>query len=251
MAALAAEAAEDAPRASMIAAPRLATVGMKVSASHTSSLTTSAAFLPAISAWKMSGYWVAEWLPQIVSFLMSETAAPVLAASCEIARLWSRRVIAVKRSAGTSGAAARAISALVLAGLPTTRTLMSSAAWSLMALPCGLKMPPLPRAGRRAPCPWCAGGRRPAGRRSHRRSRRSVVGDLDAAQQREGAVVELHGGALGGLEALRDLQEAQVDRHVRAEQVAGGDAEEQRVADLAGCAGHGDIHGSAGHGGLR
>ena len=27
-----------------------------------------------------------------------------------------------------------------------------------------------------------------------------VVGDVDAAQQREGAVVELHGGALGGLE---------------------------------------------------
>ena len=91
----------------------------------------------------MSGYWVAEWLPQIVRRLMSETAAPVFFASCESARLWSRRVIAVKRSAGTSGAAAWAISALVLAGLPTTRTLMSSAALSLMALPCGLKMPPL------------------------------------------------------------------------------------------------------------
>jgi hypothetical protein len=45
--------------------------------------------LPPTSAWKMSGYWVAEWLPQIVIFLMSVTAAPVLAASCEIARLWS------------------------------------------------------------------------------------------------------------------------------------------------------------------
>ena len=38
MAALAAEAAEDAPRASMIAAPRLPTVGMKSSSSQDSSL---------------------------------------------------------------------------------------------------------------------------------------------------------------------------------------------------------------------
>jgi hypothetical protein len=45
MAALAALAAEEAPRASMIAAPRLATVGMKVSLSHASS-TCSAALRP-------------------------------------------------------------------------------------------------------------------------------------------------------------------------------------------------------------
>src|SRR5690606_24377704 len=149
MAALAAEAADEAPRASMIAAPRLATVGMKSSASHFSSLTTSAAFLPATVAWKMSGYWVAEWLPQIVSFLISETGTPVFFDSWVSARLWSRRVIAVNRSAGTSGAAAWAMSALVLAGLPTTSTRMSSAAWALMAWPWGLKMPPL--ASRRSP----------------------------------------------------------------------------------------------------
>ncbi len=34
-------------------------------------------------------------------------------------------------------------------------------------------------------------------------------------------------------EALRDLQQTELDRHVGAEQVAGGDAEEQRVTDLA------------------
>ena len=39
MAALAAEAADEAPRASMIAAPRLATVGMKVLARASSSST--------------------------------------------------------------------------------------------------------------------------------------------------------------------------------------------------------------------
>jgi hypothetical protein len=142
-AALAAEAADEAPRASMMAAPRLATVGMNSSASHFSSLTTSAAFRPATSAWKMSGYWVAEWLPQMVRRRISLTGVPVFFDSWVSARLWSRRVMAVNRSAGTSGAAAWAISALVLAGLPTTRTRTSSAAWSLMAWPCGLKMPPL------------------------------------------------------------------------------------------------------------
>ena len=64
---------------------------------------------------------------------MSFTVTPAFLASCALARLWSRRVIAVKRSAGTSGALDIAIRALVLAGLPTTSTRMSSAAWSLMA----------------------------------------------------------------------------------------------------------------------
>src|SRR5688572_3742165 len=135
MVADAAEAAEDDPRASMIAAPRLATVGMKSFSSQAWSPTTSAAFLPFTSAWKMSGYWVAEWLPQIVIFLMSVTDAPVLAASCEIARLWSRRVRAENRSLGMSGALDIAISALVLAGLPVTPMRTSSAATSLRALP--------------------------------------------------------------------------------------------------------------------
>ena len=88
----------------MIAAPRLATVGMKSFSIQFWSLTTSAAFLPPTSAWKMSGYWVAEWLPQMVTFLMSVTLAPVFCESCEIARLWSRRVSAENRSFGMSGA---------------------------------------------------------------------------------------------------------------------------------------------------
>ena len=73
---------------------------------------------------------------------MAVTGTDSLAASCEIARLWSSRVIAVNRLAGTSGALRWAISALVLAGLPTTSTLMSLAACSLMALPWGPKIPP-------------------------------------------------------------------------------------------------------------
>jgi hypothetical protein len=56
--------------------------------------------------------------------------------------LWSRRIIAVKRSSGTSGACAFAIRAFVFAGFPTTRMRTSSAAPALIASPCGLKMPP-------------------------------------------------------------------------------------------------------------
>lgn len=78
-----------------------------------------------------------------------------------------------------------------------------------------------------------------------------VVRDVDALEQREGAVVQFHGRTLGGLERRGDLQETEPDRHVRAEQLAGGDAEEQGVTDLAGRAGDGDVHGSAGHGVLR
>src|SRR6478672_5925754 len=68
MVADAAEAAEDEPRASMMAAPRLATVGMKVFSSQSWSPTASAALRPPTSAWNRSGYWVAEWLPQMVIF---------------------------------------------------------------------------------------------------------------------------------------------------------------------------------------
>ncbi len=50
--------------------------------------------------------------------------------------------MANQRSAGTSGALERAMRQLVLQGLPTTRTRTSEAAFSAMARPCGLKIPP-------------------------------------------------------------------------------------------------------------
>src|SRR5512135_481840 len=94
-AALAALAAEDRPRASMIAAPRFCTVGMKVPSSHFWSLIIGQTFLPSHSALKMSGYWVAEWFPQTATFFTEAFGLPILAAICEVARLWSRRIIAV------------------------------------------------------------------------------------------------------------------------------------------------------------
>ena len=143
IAAFAAEAALEAPRASMISAPRLPTRGMNSSAIQASSSTALQAFSPRTLALTRSGYWVGEWLPQTVMLVTSETGAPSLLASWATARLWSRRIIAVNRSRGTSGALAAAISALVFAGLPTTSTLTSSAAPALIASPWGLKMPPL------------------------------------------------------------------------------------------------------------
>ena len=127
----------------MMAAPRVWTVGMKVSATQASSPMASQAEPPFTVACTTSGYCVAEWLPQMVMFLTSATCTPVFWATCVSARLWSRRIIAVKRSFGTSGAECMAMRALVLAGLPTTSTLTSSAARSLMALPCTVKMAPL------------------------------------------------------------------------------------------------------------
>src|SRR5690606_27147069 len=104
IAALAADAAEDRPRASMIAAPRLPTVGMKTSRFHASSLIMSFRLLPPTVAKRMSGYIVGEWLPHTMSFSMSETATLALAANWDSARLWSKRSIAVKFLAGRSGA---------------------------------------------------------------------------------------------------------------------------------------------------
>src|ERR1700712_1337019 len=85
MAALAADAADEEPRASMMAAPRFCTVGMKSPSSQAWSSTRAAALWPLTSAWNRSGYWVAEWLPQIVILVMSLTVVPVLVASWAMA----------------------------------------------------------------------------------------------------------------------------------------------------------------------
>src|SRR5207253_322075 len=63
---------------------------------------------------------------------------------------------------------------------------------------------------------------------------------LDAGEQRERAVVELHHDTLKRLERGLDLEQAQLDRAVRAEQRTAGETEQQAVADLAGGTGDGD-----------
>ena len=68
-----------------------------------------------------------------------------------------------------------------------------------------------------------------------------------AVQQRKGAVVELHRRALGGLDGGRDLEQRQVNGGVGAEQLTAGDAEQDRVADLTGGAGHRHSYGGVAH----
>ena len=152
----------------------------------------------------------------------------------------------MNRSLGTSGAFDIAISALVFAGLPTTRTLMSSAAPALIASPCGLKIPPLASSRSERSIPGSAGpGADEQADVGAVEGGLGVVVDVDAGEQRKGAVVELHRRALGGLDGIGDLEQAQCDRRVGAEHLAARDAEQDRVADLAGGAGDGDLDGES------
>ncbi len=86
IAAFAADAALDAPRASMMAAPRFCTVGRKSFSTQAMS-TRSSARRPPTVVWCRSGYMVEEWFPQIARPSISVTGTPVFAASCASARL--------------------------------------------------------------------------------------------------------------------------------------------------------------------
>src|SRR5260370_42432317 len=116
--ALAADAADDEPRASITAAPRFCTVSMNLPLSHPWSLITSKGERPAIFALRASGYCVVEWLPQTPRFLTTPTGTPAFLASSVLARFSSSRVMANQRSGSISGALDRAIRQLVLHGLP-------------------------------------------------------------------------------------------------------------------------------------
>ena len=107
----------------MMAAPRCCTVGMNVPANQSwSPPMASNAGVPATVAWNTSGYWVAEWLPQMVMRDTSDTGLPVRADNWALARLWSSRVMAVNCDESSAGALFMAMRQLVLAGFPTTST---------------------------------------------------------------------------------------------------------------------------------
>src|SRR5467141_256322 len=257
MAAFAALAAEDSPRASMIAAPRFWMAGMKVCSSQLWSLIIGQTFLPSASAWKMSGYWVAEWFPQTVTFRIALTGFATLCAVCDTALLWSRRIMPANCAGFRPGAFFIAMRQLVFAGLPTTRTFTSRLATLSSARPCGAKILPFAE----QVLALHAGTARP--RADQQRDVDIAERDLrlgggrHALEQGKGAVVELHHHALQRLLRLlvRDLEHLQDHRLVPPQHLARGDAKQQRVADLAGGAGHGDAYGDFGHvcsgGGLR
>src|SRR5258708_9680941 len=121
MAAFAALAAEDSPRASMIAAPRFWIVGMNSVSSHFGSLIIGQTFLPPHSAWNTSGDWVAEWFPQMVTLRIELRGLPIFFAIFPTARVWSRRFIVAHCGGFTLGACFMAIRELVLSGWPAPR----------------------------------------------------------------------------------------------------------------------------------
>ena len=230
----------------MIAAPRLPTPGRNSFSIHAWSSTTSAACSPPTWAWNRSGYIVGEWLPHTPIGAMSLTGTATLSASCAIARLWSRRIIEVNRSRGMSGALFIAIRQLVLAGLPTTSTFTSAAARVVQRL--ALDGEDLAVLAEQLGALHALRARPRADEQRDVHTVERVVGvvvQVEPGEQRERAVDELHRHALERPHRLRDLEQAQVDRLVRAEQLPAGDAEHDAVADLAGCAGDGDSYGVA------
>src|SRR6185437_5326801 len=70
-----------------------------------------------------------------------------------------------------------------------------------------------------------------------------VVAGHDLVEQREGAIGQLHDDAVQCLQSRGDLEQVQVHRLVRPEELSGGDTEGEGIADLAGGAGDRDVQG--------
>ena len=69
-----------------------------------------------------------------------------------------------------------------------------------------------------------------------------IIGAHHFAQEREGAVVELHAHTFKGTERRSNLQQLQGNRSVRPEHRSRSDSEQQGVTDLAGSSGYGNAH---------
>ena len=70
-----------------------------------------------------------------------------------------------------------------------------------------------------------------------------VIGRDDTRERRKRAIVEFHRQRHATRQRGRDFKQLQDHRLILAEHVAGGDAEQQGIADLAGCAGDGNADG--------
>ena len=161
-----------------------------------------------------------------------------------MARLWSSRIIAVKRSRGIAPALFIAIRQFVLAGLPTTRMRTSSAALAASALPCAVKIAPFTSSS--SPALHALRARPGADEQrvvDARERAVGVVGLLDAREQRERAVVELHRHTVERGQRGRDLEQLEDHGLVLAEHLAARDAEQQAVPDLTGSTRHRDAYG--------
>lgn len=108
-----------------------------------------------------------------------------------------------------------------------------------------MKIAPLASSRSLRPCPRPGAGSDQQGQAHTIEDLLGIGTDLHPGQQRESAVVEFHHHTLERLQCRLDLEQPQLDRTVRAQQRAAGQAEQQAVADLAGGAGNGDLEGLA------
>ena len=145
----------------------------------------------------------------------------------------------MKRSAGMSGAFDWAISAFVFAGLPTTRIFTSSAAPAFSASPCGLKIAPLASSRSARSMPF-ERGRAPISSATLTPSNAFFGSSWMSIDSSSGNAQSSSSIAVpsAALTASRDLEQRQLDLLVGAQHLPGGDAEQDRVADLAGRAGY-------------
>ena len=123
-----------------------------------------------------------------------------------------------------------------------------SAAWSLIAWPWGLKIPPLTE--RRSPRSMPALRGIDPTSSAHDVPSNAVLRSAVASmpdEQRVRAVLQLHHHAFERGQRGLDLEQPQHDRLVGAEQLPAGDAVDERVADLARGAGDGDVERVRGH----
>ena len=207
---------------------------------------TCEACSPRIRALKMSGYWVAEWLPQIVTWrdvgdgharLDRQLAGgPVVVEPGEGVEAFRGDVRGVAQGDQRVGVGrvARDQDLDVVRGVVVQR-----AALRLEDGPVGLEQVAALHA-------LAAGARADEEGEVHAvEDLVGVVARHDGVEQRVGAVVELHDDTLERLQRRGDLEQAQLDRLVRAEQLPARDPEQQAVADLPSGSGDGDLHGCA------
>jgi hypothetical protein len=234
MAADAAEAADDEPRASMIAAPRFWTVGMKSSSIQAWSSTTSAAVRVLRGRVVAPDRHAPDRGHRLLGLVGELRYCPVVVEpghGGEPLARDVRRVVHRDQRVGV-GRVADDEDPQVVGCLVGQRFSLHGEDGAV---------------GLEQVAPLHALGPRP-GADQHRdvdavEGCVGVVADRDPVQQGERAVVELHRHALGRTDRGRDLQQAELDRGVRPEHGSARDPVEQAVTDLAGSAGDGNFHG--------
>ena len=246
MAALAAEAADEAPRASMTAAPRLATVGMNVfvdPAPGRRRARRRSCRRPRRGRGRGTAWW--SGCPRSSSCVIADDRR------AELGGELADGAVVVEPGHGREAAGIEAGGVVhgdegVGVGRVADDEDLDVAAWPLSAsaLPCSVKMAPLAASRSLRSMPGLAGHRpdeqRVVGVAEGRRRRRRCCTMPASSGNAQSSSSMAH--AFERLERRRDLEQLQDHRLVGAEHRAAGDAEQEAVADLAGGPGDGDTN---------